>query len=184
LSLAGVDRFPGYVALYVPAAVGGIVGLMVYWFGAVSSANFNPAVTIGLWLLGKLKVQQVALFLIAQLLGALAGLVLVKYFVTILPQAPQATDLASFLAEALGAFILMFTVAKAAMGEIPGGLGGVAIGAALALAITLTQLVSGGVLNPAIALALGARQLPYLLGPIVGGLVGAAAARWISPAKP
>lgn len=59
------------------------VALAVYSVGAISGAHINPAVTIGLASIGEFSWAQVPGYIIAQMLGAMAGAVLV--YLTYLP---------------------------------------------------------------------------------------------------
>jgi len=44
-----------------------------YLFGSISGCHINPAVTIGLWAMGKTKSRDVPLYVVAQLIGAVLG---------------------------------------------------------------------------------------------------------------
>ncbi len=54
----------------------GVIGA-VYAFGDLSGAHFNPAVTIGFWLSGRLKARDVVPYIVAQLLGGILGLAVI-----------------------------------------------------------------------------------------------------------
>src|SRR5918996_3794161 len=69
------------------ADTGGLVGValahglalavLVSALGAVSGAHFNPAVTFGVWVAGRMEGPRAVAYLVAQLVGALiAGIVL------------------------------------------------------------------------------------------------------------
>ena len=53
--------------------IGVTIGGMIYAFDHVSGAHFNPAVTFGVVLNGKMSVGTALLYIIAQMLGAFAG---------------------------------------------------------------------------------------------------------------
>ncbi len=53
------------------------VFVAVWCFEAISGAQINPAVTVGLWAVGKMTVAEAASYVVAQLLGAVVGAVLV-----------------------------------------------------------------------------------------------------------
>jgi glycerol uptake facilitator protein len=56
------------------------VAMAVYITGWMSGAHINPAVTIGLAAVGKFPVEQVPVYILAQLLGAMIGATLVWIF--------------------------------------------------------------------------------------------------------
>lgn len=67
--------FPGLGIgfLGVALAFGLTVLTMAYAFGYVSGAHLNPAVSVGLWIGGRLPIRDLVPYVIAQLLGAIAG---------------------------------------------------------------------------------------------------------------
>ena len=170
---------PGYEALYVPAAVGLVVGVLVYLLGPVSGAHFNPAVSFGQLLIRKISLTRFLVYLVAQVLGATLGFALVKYSMNVLPFAPTSTGSSSLVAEIIGTAFLAFAVTRATLGRIPEAAVGLVVGGALIIGITISQFDSSGVLNPAIAVALsfsslkvGSYAMAYLLGPVVGSAIG------------
>src|SRR5688500_2828848 len=68
-------KFPetGIGFLGVALAFGLTVLTMVYAFGHISGGHFNPAITIGMYTARRTPVADVAPYIIAQLLGAIAG---------------------------------------------------------------------------------------------------------------
>ena len=71
-------------------------------FGAISGGQFNPAVTVALWLIGKVRTIEGLRFIAAQLIGAtLAGLTLKLAFLGV--QSPSVYDYALGGSPALGA---------------------------------------------------------------------------------
>ena len=62
----------------VPLYVGLTLVLLVMTIGAVSGSHVNPAVTFGLWSVNRLKTVLVPFYWAAQLLGAMAALVVVN----------------------------------------------------------------------------------------------------------
>lgn len=71
------------------------VTVAVYCVNTASGAHLNPAVTLGLASIGKLAWAKVPMYLAAQLLGAMAGAVLV--WLTYLPHWKETTDPSSKL---------------------------------------------------------------------------------------
>lgn len=167
----------GYTSLYVPFAVGGVVMVLVYTLGHVSGAHFNPAVSVGLFIFKKMGWAQFVSDLVAQFLGAWLGIKLMVELVGVGPATPSLVDQPTNIAEFLGAFLLVFAVTNFVLGRIKVEVGGLVIGAALAIGLTLAMVTGGGILNPAVAAAMGAPfGIAYSLMPLLGGLVGSAAA--------
>lgn len=65
----------------MPLAVGFILVSMVYAFGHISGAHFNPAVTLSVWIRGFISPNDAIAFVIIQCIGAFAGAVL-AYVIT------------------------------------------------------------------------------------------------------
>jgi len=168
----------------------------VYSVGHISGCHINPAVTIALWATRKVDSQTAIGYIGAQLVGAFIGAALT--LVILSGNDPQTLGLGAvgvnansgmvigFLAEVIGTAILVFTVFGAAVdGRAPAGFAGIIIGFVVYGIIILVGPITGAALNPARQLGpeliqglIGAttkwEQLPvYIIGPIVGGLIGA-----------
>src|ERR1043166_2279544 len=63
----------GIGLLGVSFAFGLSVLTMAYAVGHVSGCHFNPAVTVGLFSAGRIPAKEIAPYIIAQLVGAIAG---------------------------------------------------------------------------------------------------------------
>ena len=59
--------------LPIALAFGLTVTAMAYTVGPVSGAHLNPAVTVSLWVAGRIRTEDVAGYIIAQLAGGIAG---------------------------------------------------------------------------------------------------------------
>lgn len=62
----------GRVVLIAAALAFGTLG-MIYAFGDISGAHFNTAVTLGMWLSGRMKARDVLPYVVAQLIGGLVA---------------------------------------------------------------------------------------------------------------
>ena len=183
--------------LVIALAHGLILFIIVATLGKISGAHVNPAVSIGLASAGKFAWTDVLGYVVSQVIGAVIGA-----FALLLVYGLDAAKvghlgglaLASgvgiwqgLAAEALGAFILVFTIAAtAADSRTPAGWASLAIGISLACAIMFIGPVSGAAVNPARAfgpdfanLFYGVKTdwlaflVSYLLGPIIGGVAAA-----------
>ncbi len=148
--------------------------LCVYTLGSISGCHINPAVTIGLLSVKKIGLQDGILYVLSQCIGGVAAL----YVMTAIHGGPlqastETFSVGIFLMEAMGAFILLFGVASVVYGKVHSAAAGVVIGGSLSLGALLASTVSGGILNPAVAIALSAFTPLYIVAPIVGGIAGA-----------
>ena len=57
----------------VSLALGLTVVTMAYAIGHISGCHLNPAVTVGLWIGGRFDAKELIPYIIAQVLGAIAG---------------------------------------------------------------------------------------------------------------
>jgi len=95
-----------------PLAIGAALMVMVYAGGHISGAHYNPAVTLGVLIRGKLNVGDAVPYILAQLAGAALATVVVKFFragVDVTPMTLQVGP--ALLAEFLFTFALVSAVA-------------------------------------------------------------------------
>lgn len=160
-----------------PWLAGLTLGLMVYSLGHISGTHINPAVIIGAWSIGKISLKDGAKYIIAQFIGAFMAMLVVHSF---LPEASMVISLAVtaqpsmfiMFAEIIGMFFFTFGIASVIYGKTPSDFSGLVVGLSLVLGIMVAVIGSAGILNPAVALSLGAFNLMYILGPIVGSVLG------------
>ena len=65
----------------VALAQGLVLAIMISITAHISGGQINPAVTIGLWVAGKIPSRRAVILMVVQLLGAVAGAFLLKYLV-------------------------------------------------------------------------------------------------------
>ncbi|URE23013.1 hypothetical protein MUK42_18238 [Musa troglodytarum] len=109
----------GVGILGIAWAFGGMIFILVYCTAGVSGGHINPAVTLGLFLARKVSLVRALLYMVAQCLGAICGVGLVKgfqeaYFVR---YGGGANELSAgyskgtgLTAEIIGTFVLVYTV--------------------------------------------------------------------------
>lgn len=163
------------------------IAVMVAALGAVSGGHFNPAITLGFVITGRMSPTRGLTYWAAQLVGAtLAGLLVAGLFgvvaVSLGTPALGANVglLAAIVAEAVGTFFLVLVVFGTAVDQrAPASVFPFAIGLTIALDIMAIGPLTGGAVNPARAfgpaLASGAwaNQLVYWIGPLLGGALAA-----------
>ncbi|MFN3692637.1 MAG: aquaporin [Candidatus Paceibacteria bacterium] len=166
LALAGTFAVP----VAVLAAL--TLGLFVYSLGHLSGTHINPAVTIGAWSIGKVSTDDAIKYVIAQFIGAGAALLLVSSLITAATLSVKA-DLATGIAEMIGTAIFTFGIASVVYGKTPAVMSGMVVGGSLLLGIAVASLAgSNGVLNPAVALGIGSFNVMYVVGPVLGSVLG------------
>lgn len=157
-----------------PVVAGLVLALFVYTIGSKSGAHINPAVTLGLWSINKIKTNDAVAYIIVQVLGGLIAYGLVSTITGsawTLGMASESTSV--FVAEVIGALFFGFGIAAVVYNKVRDDMNGLVIGGSLLLGIVLAAgLGSAGILNPAVALSLGALNLSYALGSIVGVMLG------------
>ena len=112
-------------------------------------------------------------YIAAQSLGALAAFGVISATIGGVSFGLVAEDGSVFLAELLGTALLTFGIASVVFGKTADAASGLVIGGSLLLGIALAVMLgSGGILNPAVGLVLGSTSLSYILGSIIGAVIG------------
>ena len=175
VALSIVVKFP--VATPILAAL--TLGLFVYSVGHISGAHINPAVTIGLWSIKKIKTNEVLFYMVAQFVGAGIAMMIVSYTVGLATLTVSNSLLIGF-AEALGTFFFTFGITSVVYGKAHSVMSGIVIGGSLLLGIAMAAMFgSNGVLNPAVAFGIGSFGWMYVLGPVVGSIAGMQAYKYL-----
>jgi MIP family channel proteins len=188
---------PGQMA-GVALAHGFTIMIFVCAFGEISGGHINPAVTIGLCAAGRFAARDVTPYVVVQLAGAiLAAFALLAIF-----GAPvhnlgattfdlhRTTVLGGMLAEGIGTFFLVNTVATTTATDAGSRLAPFAIGMTVAVCILGFGVLTGGSVNPARtigpAIASGVTRDVgyYLVAQLLGGIVAGLLYRllWAAPA--
>ena len=155
----------GYAALTKSAlgglAVGVMLMVMVYAGGHISGAHYNPAVTLAVWLRGKLPKSDVLPYITAQVAGAVVSALIVTHFRGQGSETLLNNPLRVAGAEFLGTFALAWVVLNVATAKGTSGNSfyGAAIGMTVGAGILLFGGISGAVFNPAVAVAGGVLNL-------------------------
>jgi aquaporin Z len=159
---------------------------------SISGGHMNPAVTFGLWIADRMEGNLVWQYILAQVLGAVAGAALVK---AVLPRmavglalvgTPRLATEVGFMQgvwiEALLTFFLVSAVFGTAVSSEAPKIAGFGIGLAIFVAALVAGSFTGAVMNPARAIgpAVVAWQwnahAVYWIGPLIGA--GVAGALW------
>jgi aquaporin Z len=178
----GID---GSVVIPLGFGLGLMIGL--YMFGEVSGGHYNPAVSLGALLDRRIDVITFGSYIVAQLIGfILAGYTIAWAFgkqaavatMTVPNQAAGVTDLETILLEVLGTALLVGVILRVTKSDAVGSTAFLGIGLTLAALAIAFGGFTGGSFNPgrSIGSAVAGGDLSdvwlYLVGPLLGGVVG------------
>jgi aquaporin Z len=189
IGCTGIGAGAGVIA---PLAIGAVLMVMVFAGGHISGAHYNPGVTVGMLIRGKLKPADAVPYWIAQFLAsAVAALLTSKVLragvpvTAILPKTGPA-----LLAEFLFTFALVYVVLNTATAEGTSGNSfyGLAIGMTVMTGAFAVGDISGGAFNPAVALGICVLGIStwgniwiYLLADFAAAVVAAVIFQLINP---
>ena len=177
-----------------PLAIGAALMVFVYAGGHISGGHYNPAVSLAVFLRGRLSRGDLIPYWAAQLVAAVVAALLARFVVN--PRAVTALSLsgrgiaAALLAEFLFTFALAYVVLNVATSKDhpDNSFYGLAIGFTVFVGVTAVGSISGGAFNPAVALGatvIGLLSWPdiwiYLLADLAGGAVAALAFLYLNP---
>ncbi len=191
----------------VSLAFGLTVLTMAYAIGHISGCHLNPAVSVGLWASGRFPVNKLMPYIVAQVLGAIAGAAVLY----VIASGAAGFDvskgfasngygehspggyslLAALVTEIVMTMFFLLVILGATDKRAPQGFAPIAIGLALTLIHLISIPVTNTSVNPArstgVALFVGDWAVSQLwlfwLAPIIGALFGAVAYRFIASEK-
>ncbi len=184
----------GIGLLGVSLAFGLTVLTMAYSIGHISGCHLNPAVTIGLWAGGRFPAKDIALYVAAQVVGAVIAALLLYFIASGAPEYAGGLASNGFGEHSPGNFsfaagmtievVLTFMFLLVIMGSTdtraPAGFAPIAIGLGLTLIHLISIPVTNTSVNPArstgpavIEGGIALSQLVWFwIAPIVGGVLG------------
>ncbi len=179
-----INEVTGGDVTHVGIAVtwGLIVMAMIYAFGDISGAHFNPAVTIAFAYAKKFEWKEVPKYILAQCIGAIAASSILLF---LFPESeflggtlPSFDDLRAFILELLLTYFLMLVIINVSTGskEI-GMMAGIAIGGVVLLEAMFAGPMTNASMNPARSLGPALlsghweHQWLYMIAPIIGALL-------------
>jgi len=203
-------HFPqvGIGLLGVSLAFGLTVLTMAYAIGHVSGCHLNPAVSLGLFVGGRFPAKDLPPYIIAQVLGGIAGAAILYVIASGGPgfdvtagfasngygeRSPGHYSLeAAAVTEVVMTFGFLFVILGSTHGSAPRGFAPIAIGLCLTLIHLISIPVTNTSVNPArstgVALFVGAPAMGQLwlfwLAPLAGAALAGVAYRWVGGPEP
>jgi len=197
-SLASGPIDPAAALIVIALAHGIVLAVLVSALGAVSGGHFNPAVTFGVWLTGKIDWHRAGAYVIAQLIGALLAAWSLRLIFPVSVSQTLGTPalgagidpLGGILVETVLTVILVAAVIGTAVDLRGPKIGGLAIGFAVAADILMGGPLTGAAMNPArwfgpaAVVGLWDNWYVWIIGPLVGGAIAGLAWRYLFVAGP
>ncbi len=189
----------------VALAFGLTVLTMAFAIGHISGCHLNPAVTLGLWSAGKVPNGDVLPYIVAQVIGGIAGAAVIAAIATgkadfnlvqsgfaangFGEHSPGGYSLqAALICEVVMTFFFLMIILGSTDGRAPVGFAPIAIGLGLTLIHLISIPVTNTSVNPARstsqALFVGgwaiAQLWAFWVGPMIGAVLAGVAHRWLS----
>ena len=183
--------------LGIAMAFGLSIVAMAYVIGDISGCHINPAVSIGMWIDGRLEAKDLVIYIVFQCIGAIIGIAILAviinsapslggYLTTGLGQNGFGTAssvglnvIGAIIVEIILTFVFVFTVLGVTKKVENGAVAGIVIGLTLAFVHIMGIPLTGTSVNPARSLApalfMGGQALEqlwvFILSPIVGAVI-------------
>jgi aquaporin Z len=190
---------PGSSVTVLGVAIAFGLGLLcaAYAIGSISGCHINPAVTVGLWAMGKTKARDMPYYIGGQVIGGLIGAFVI--FVIAESHAGFSAKSSGFasngygshspggfklapvmLTEVIFTALFVFVIASTSRKSMSPGFTGITVGLMLTVVHLITIPIDNTSVNPARSLATAVFQHSWALSqlwvfiifPLVGGLLG------------
>ena len=181
----------------IALAFGLSIVAMAYVIGDISGCHINPAVSIGMWIDGRLETKDLLAYIVFQCIGAVIGIALLAVIINSAPSLGgyMATGLGqngfgsassvglgavgAIVVEIILTFVFVFTVLGVTKKAENAAVAGIVIGLTLAFVHIMGIPLTGTSANPARSLApalfLGGQALQqvwvFILAPVVGAVI-------------
>ena len=183
--------------LGIAMAFGLSIVAMAYVIGDISGCHINPAVSIGMWIDGRMEAKDLIMYIVFQCIGAIIGTALLATLINTAPSLGgyMATGLGqngfgaassvginvygALITEIILTFVFVFTVLGVTRSEKTSVVAGIVIGLTLAFVHIMGIPLTGTSVNPARslgpALFMGGVALQqvwvFIVAPIVGAVI-------------
>ena len=183
--------------LGIAMAFGLSIVAMAYVIGDISGCHINPAVSIGMWIDGRMEIKDLIMYIIFQCIGAIIGIAILAALINSAPSLGgyMATGLGqngygaassvginlygALITEIILTFVFVFTVLGVTRSEKTSVVAGIVIGLTLAFVHIMGIPLTGTSVNPARSLApalfmegAALQQVwVFIVAPIIGAVI-------------
>jgi len=186
-------------------AFGLSVVAMAYTIGGISGCHINPAITLGVFLSGRMDAKDCGMYMVFQVIGAILAAAVLAGIVGLCPELAEGTKtganacagnlspVGGMIIEAVLTALFVFVVLGATSGTngATNNFAGLAIGLSLILIHLVGIHYTGTSVNPARsigpALFEGGKALSelwvFIVGPFIGGAIAAGLWKAVEPSK-
>lgn len=178
---------------FAPLAIGSVLMVMIFAGGHISGGHYNPAVSLAVFVRGKLPMNDLIVYWVVQLVAGVVAALLASSLLGISASAPLAVDLTKVIvAEFLFTFALTFVVVNVATAKGTAGNSfyGLAIGFTVLSGAYAVGSISGGVFNPAVGTGITllgvlnwGSTVIYIITQLVAAVVAGVAFRALHPGE-
>ena len=179
---------------------------MAYVIGDISGCHVNPAVSIGMWIDGRMETKDLLMYIVFQCIGAIIGIALLAVIINCAPtlggytatglgqngfgsaSSVELNAMGAIIVEIILTFVFVFTVLGVTKKAENSAVAGIVIGLTLAFVHILGIPLTGTSVNPARSLApalfLGGQTLEqlwvFILAPVIGAIIAGVIYRVLS----
>ncbi len=175
-----------------PLAIGSSLMVMVYAGGHISGAHYNPAVSLAVWVRGKLSTADLVVYILVQVAAAVVAAFAAQFVTDKYGMSPTGLQHVgqALVAEFLFTFALCYVVLNVATAKATSGNSyfGLAIGFTVLTGAIAVGGISGGAFNPAVAVGITVMKLSavadiwiFLLANFAAGAVAGITFRALNP---
>ena len=202
----GVAVFTSASIVSTALAFGLSIVVMAYTIGSISGCHLNPAVSFAMFVTGKMSAKEFFKYVIAQVLGAIAGALLLALIINNVTSMGDfkevglgvnsydgfgVTMLGAFITETILTFVFILTILGVTSDKKYSNISGIIIGLALTFVHLLGIKITGTSVNPARsigpAILMGGNALKqvwlFILAPLFGSALASITHRFLNETK-